>query len=970
MNYSKGFSQTAIAQTEIKAGDRVRINSEYCLKPINQALALNPEQVYTVKEDNGSRATLDDSLNTLPSTARRFKKSNLVLVDEPYVAESVEFQIEPSVEVESDAQSTIAYKPFVVDLGTEVENEEVQSFLEGLGYESGDDINIRCFPLKKFEADNESHRKLFPECAYFNKKENKWISTGKNCRIRNNRLEFLKTQTEAEKESLKEPTVIKSLPNPWKELKALQDKGFCPYIVVNPGGQSHHFINEARVIFWEHDDISKDEQIKLFNEMNKLWNSAGMTVETKSSIHCYIRLCHPLVKGKIKPTLMRLVKRLGADKNNVNPARVLRFPGYDHLTLEDNQVVRHPIKLVHRWNGNSVDWCEVDKTLPELEVYQPKVREQNFEHTQDSLVIDALNLIDPDIDHGKTIHSDGTELPDYQDVIMAVHNHNPDLLEDVIDWQNRALLNENLSRASMLPARWKTFTQGAGITVACVFKLAIINGFQYPANLSDELTNWVKDVVLRGKNTLPSAKYTPKKSLTEEDLEEFDADEFLSDKVKLEKAKDVWEESKLGLPDDLIKAIESKHSSIGTRRETLQSILCAAMTADLNGKYKVEVNPAENWYEPLNLWLILVGQQGTKKSPVLDPFINPLSELNSIYNEDYKVKKKAFNLDLLSYNLDKKDRIAAGEMPPEEPKCRLAFSGQSTLEKLIRNMESQQEIFQTGLLLYTDEAKTIFSALNKHNAGDDDSAIMLSMYSGREASKDTIGSGRHSVRNSTLSIITTTQPDVFLGICAKLSGSGEGFDERLLTPELTHSELKMISHKNRVRELNPLQDVVARYYDKFRDLPNNRLITIAPEAYDYQDYLESWWNEDIAGRGKAQGQTYRIAGVMACLNNPTNPIISTQILKSALSLVKFQLACKASIKANNGTNSVEGLVTKAGEVYKKAGKLTGKILKTSNRATFAKLNKAEMKNLLISVQKSYGGKLIEDSQGRYILSQV
>jgi len=105
MNYSKNvFGQTATAPTEIKVGDKVRINSDYCLKPVNQALALNPGQVYTVKKCHGSRVTLDDPLNALPNTAKTFKKVNLSLVE----VLSIEVPTaKADVEVETSSESRV-----------------------------------------------------------------------------------------------------------------------------------------------------------------------------------------------------------------------------------------------------------------------------------------------------------------------------------------------------------------------------------------------------------------------------------------------------------------------------------------------------------------------------------------------------------------------------------------------------------------------------------------------------------------------------------------------------------------------------------------------------------------------------------------------------------------------------------------------------------------------------------------------
>lgn len=106
------------------------------------------------------------------------------------------------------------------------------------------------------------------------------------------------------------------------------------YFVVNRGGQSAKEITDCRAIFFEHDDLPKDEQVKL-------WCKHGLPdptfqVETRNSIHSYWVFDQPIEPKLWSPLIDDLVALVGSDASVKDLPRVLRLAGYwDHSFGKD-----------------------------------------------------------------------------------------------------------------------------------------------------------------------------------------------------------------------------------------------------------------------------------------------------------------------------------------------------------------------------------------------------------------------------------------------------------------------------------------------------------------------------------------------------------------------------------------------------------------------------------------------------------
>ena len=240
---------------------------------------------------------------------------------------------------------------------------QLEHFLDALGYCPGDTVYLRLLPAKGFwpnvpkdataeqKAANAELKadqaKVFPEL----------FPGGIKLKLQGDRLCKKIGKTGDYKE-------ISANPTQW--LIEQNQLGWCPYIVVNPGGDNKVAITGARAIFWESDHKSKADQIAQFAAVNERWGG-GFAVETANSIHCYIRLDRELSPELIEPTLRRVIAKFDSDTSIKDPSRLMRLPGFDHIKMNGVEVIRTPITLIHEWDGTFASWDQIDNDLPQLE---------------------------------------------------------------------------------------------------------------------------------------------------------------------------------------------------------------------------------------------------------------------------------------------------------------------------------------------------------------------------------------------------------------------------------------------------------------------------------------------------------------------------------------------------------------------------------------------------------------------------
>ena len=239
--------------------------------------------------------------------------------------------------------------------------EQLDAFAKTLGYEPGDRLYVRALLPKhlsdelalkqglKFEIEENRQKRLVPNTRRGYLTVDSWEFT----HLRRG----------------KEPVVYK---DGLAQLAELNQQGRGIYFVVNPGGEKDSDITKARALFWENDNKTKVEQLRQVRTSSL---PVGAIVETHKSIHCYSPLANPLQDlGQWAQLQERLIQKMDSDPAIRNPSRLMRLPGFNHVRVQDEELVFSPVTLRHVEPETRATVEAIDAQLPQWDAarWQPE----------------------------------------------------------------------------------------------------------------------------------------------------------------------------------------------------------------------------------------------------------------------------------------------------------------------------------------------------------------------------------------------------------------------------------------------------------------------------------------------------------------------------------------------------------------------------------------------------------------------
>lgn len=303
------------------------------------------------------------------------------------------------------------------------------------------------------------------------------------------------------------------------------------------------------------------------------------------------------------------------------------------------------------------------------------------------------------------------------------------------------------------------------------------------------------------------------------------------------------------------------------------------------------VRPAPDWSEPLALWVMLVGDPSSGKSPAMEAVLHPLTSIEEDLTAQYKAELKKWDheseLAKLSHDaweakakkafardIDPPDKPASAEKPDLPHRKRIRI-GDVTIEKTAE-LSSQNP---RGLLLVDDELAGWLQSMSRYNGGGD-RPFWLQANGGRSYSVDRKNNPDPIIIDRLcISVVGGIQPDRLDS--SLLHSEDDGLLARLLTVYPAEAPLKrhaaVIDKDFILKTLKRLFDLQLATSEDGKLTPV--YLNLNEEA---QDRLFSFreqccaWEKEVDGKlkshiGKLPGLTVRMAGVLALLDYAVNP---------------------------------------------------------------------------------------------------
>jgi putative DNA primase/helicase len=185
----------------------------------------------------------------------------------------------------------------------------------------------------------------------------------------------------------------------------------------------------------------------------------------------------------------------------------------------------------------------------------------------------------------------------------------------------------------------------------------------------------------------------------------------------------------------------------------------------------VQPKARDDWQVVPNLWGVVVGRPGVKKSPAISEALRPLNRLQANEIERWQLEHEAWTLDCKVMAMqddanEKKARGIAAKDPaaarallepvdtPREPTARRFIVNDATVEKLGELMQQNE----WGTLSYRDELYGLLTSLDKQGQ-EGSRAFMLQSYDGNQGyTFDRIGRGTVHIPRVCLAMIGGIQP--------------------------------------------------------------------------------------------------------------------------------------------------------------------------------------------------------------------
>lgn len=278
------------------------------------------------------------------------------------------------------------------------------------------------------------------------------------------------------------------------------------------------------------------------------------------------------------------------------------------------------------------------------------------------------------------------------------------------------------------------------------------------------------------------------------------------------------------LPQPIAAFAQEQGELIGTDPAAIAVFCLGAAAACIDDRIKLQPKRHDpTWTESARLWVGVIGDPSTKKSPALSKALGPLFQIDRQWRaETHKA--------IAEWEEKAKNASDDEALPPRPLKKRMLISD-ATVEK-IGDILSEAE--PRGILSYQDELSGWLGSMDayKQGAGGKDKAAWLEAYNGGYKAIDRIRRGELLVENWSVSVVGGIQPNVIHQYAQ--STDHDGMLQRFI---LVHAQS---AHMGADRPLDPF--VSLDYKNLIEHLantqPGNAAVKLSEGAHRHREALD------------------------------------------------------------------------------------------------------------------------------------
>jgi Protein of unknown function (DUF3987) len=280
---------------------------------------------------------------------------------------------------------------------------------------------------------------------------------------------------------------------------------------------------------------------------------------------------------------------------------------------------------------------------------------------------------------------------------------------------------------------------------------------------------------------------SPKQSISLDKEEEEENSQFLQIKlgnlleIKGKKAPQIFQ-------GDLAKSLQTTAKNFSISSEILVFCLLPILSARIPSETRLLINPGTDYSVPALRWIALIGETGTKKSPVLKTLLAPLLSIQKQMATKYKAEKDAYDKEYILWK-NKKGNDSEEEPTPPAPMMDCYFSD-FTIESIGQSISDRP---QDSYLVFVDELAGFFNSMDAYRKGGGDRQKWLDLYNAGALKINRKGSPTIFCPNTSVSILGGLQPSVLAQMIKQDTSAQDGLWNRFMFCSLPQTKTKAFS---------------------------------------------------------------------------------------------------------------------------------------------------------------------------------
>ena len=242
---------------------------------------------------------------------------------------------------------------------------------------------------------------------------------------------------------------------------------------------------------------------------------------------------------------------------------------------------------------------------------------------------------------------------------------------------------------------------------------------------------------------------------------------------------------------DLYKSLSSAASNFNIPVEILVFCLLPILSSRIPAETRLLINPGTNYLVPALRWNALIGETGTKKTPILKALLAPLMSIQKQIAATYKEQKDIYDKEYGAWKTEKVN--GRGEEPtPPAPMIDCYFSD-FTIESIGQSVSDHPD---NSYLVSVDELAGFFKSMDAYRKGGGDRQKWLDLYNAGALKINRKGSPTIFCPHTSVSLIGGLQPSVLEQMIKTDESSEDGLWNRFMFCRLSQAKTAAFSHNS------------------------------------------------------------------------------------------------------------------------------------------------------------------------------